>query len=99
MELMKGVEIVDKYGIFLKEFKALVIADLHIGYEAALEKQGIMIPKSQYPKIRESIEEMIKISKPETLIINGDVKHEFEEATRQEWKEVLDLLDFLQSQN
>ena len=97
---MENVEIVDRtHGIFLKEFKALVIADLHIGYEAALEKQGVMIPKSQYPKIKETIKKMIEISKPKMLIIVGDVKHEFGEATRQEWKEVLDLLDFLQSQN
>ena len=98
--LMEKVEIVNStYGILLKEFKALVIADLHIGYEAALEKQGIMIPKSQYPKMKESIKRMIEISKPEMLIILGDVKHEFGEATRQEWKEVLDLLDFLQSKS
>lgn len=74
----------------------LVIADLHIGYEAALEKQGIILPTSQYPEIKNQIKEMLKISKAKKLIILGDIKHEFGEATRQEWLEVSDFLDFLQ---
>lgn len=98
MQICKEIEIVDKtLGIFLRKFKALVIADLHIGYEAALEKQGIQIPKSQYPKIKKTVEEMLEICDPSIVIINGDVKHEFGEVTRQEWKEVLDFLDFLLS--
>ena len=96
-EILEGVEIVNRYGLFIKRLKTLVIADLHIGYEAALEKQGIMMPKSQYSKIKKMVEEMVEEKKPQRLIINGDLKHEFGEATRQEWKETLDFLDFVQS--
>jgi hypothetical protein len=99
MRLLPGVEIVDaRLGLFLKQHKALVIADLHIGYEAALQKQGIFIPQSQYPKIKQEVEQMMDVCKPKLLIINGDVKHEFGEATRQEWRETLDFLDFLLAQ-
>lgn len=96
MEIVRGIEIVGKHGIFLAQHRALVIADLHIGYEAALEKQGIMVPCSQYPKMKQDIANMLNACKPEMLIINGDVKHEFGEATRQEWGETLDLLSFLE---
>jgi len=96
-EILDGVEIVEGLGLFLRRFDVLVIADLHIGYEAALEKQGITLPKSQYPKIKKTVEEMIRIVRPKVLIVNGDLKHEFGEATRQEWKETLDFIDFIQS--
>ena len=95
MEILNGIETIDKYGLFIKKFRALVVADLHIGYEAALEKQGIMIPISQYPKLKKILFNMINKVSPDVLIINGDIKHEFGEATSQEWVEVLDLLDTL----
>jgi len=96
MNLLPGLRIVDaRLGLYLEQHKALVIADLHIGYEAALQKQGVFIPQSQYPRMKEEVEQMIKACKPKMLVINGDVKHEFGEATRQEWRETLDFLDFL----
>lgn len=100
MKILKNIEILEEHlGLFIKDESALVIADLHIGYEAALEKQGIQIPRSQYPKIKEEVKKMIESCEPELLIINGDVKHEFGEATKQEWREVLDFLNFLLSKN
>ena len=41
---IKELELID-LGIYIKKFKALVIADTHIGYEESLNKQGIFIPK------------------------------------------------------
>ena len=95
MEVIRGVEAVP-YGVFIKEIRTLAIADLHIGYEEALLEAGIHLPKSQYPKIKEKILYLIRELNPEVLVIVGDVKHEFGEASRQEWVEVLDLLDTLQ---
>ena len=97
-EILPGFKIIDaKPGLFVEKIKALVISDLHIGYEAALEKQGIQIPKSQYPKIKKQIKEMLEMVDAQKIIINGDLKHEFGEATLQEWKETKDLLEFLKS--
>jgi len=99
MEILQGVKIADtQLGIFIEEYEALIIADLHIGYEAALQKQGVFLPASQYPKIKEAVARMLEICEPKLLIIDGDVKHEFGEATSQEWRETLDFLDFIQSQ-
>jgi hypothetical protein len=47
LEPIKGIEIID-LSLYLKEQKVLVIADLHIGYEEALTKQGIMVPKFHF---------------------------------------------------
>jgi uncharacterized protein len=73
----------------------LVISDLHLGYEEALNFQGIMIPKFQYPKIVKRMEEIHSRSDCSSIIINGDLKHEFGKISRQEWKETLKFIDYL----
>lgn len=73
----------------------LIISDLHLGYEEALNYQGIMIPKFQYPKIISRMEKIHSRSDCERIIINGDLKHEFGKISRQEWKETLKFIDYL----
>lgn len=90
MEILKGIEMLGK-ALWLPKQKVLVIADLHIGYEEALNKQGILVPRQQFKKIRKEISELLKL-KPRIIIINGDLKHEFGEISRQEWRETLEML-------
>ena len=73
----------------------LIISDLHLGYEEALNYQGIMIPKFQYPKIVKRMEKIHSRSDCANIIINGDLKHEFGKINRQEWKETLKFIDYL----
>ena len=73
----------------------LIISDLHLGYEEALNYQGIMIPKFQYPKIIKRMEEIRSRSDCTKIIINGDLKHEFGKINRQEWEETLKVIDYL----
>ena len=73
----------------------VVIADLHLGYEQSLNMDGIMVPKFQYQKILERIQEIIDRSAVKRVVINGDLKHEFGRITRQEWKESLNFIQFL----
>lgn len=89
-----GIRIVG-LGIYIEKISSLVISDLHLGYEEVLEKQGISLPQSQYPKMRKEIERMVKETNPKKLIVNGDIKHEFSGAQRQEWSEVSDLASYL----
>lgn len=73
----------------------LVISDLHLGYEEALNYQGIMIPKFQYPKIIQKMEDIHSRSACSSIIINGDLKHEFGKINRQEWAETIKFIDYL----
>lgn len=73
----------------------LIISDLHLGYEEALNYQGIMIPKFQYPNIIKRMEEIHSQSNCTSIIINGDLKHEFGKINRQEWNETLKFMDYL----
>lgn len=92
MEISKGIEIID---LALKIGRTLVIADLHIGFEGALNKQGIMVPRFQFRDVCERLEKILKKAKPELVIVNGDIKHEFGTISEQEWRETLKILDLL----
>ncbi len=85
------------HGAMLADVGALVVVDLHIGYEEVLLESGIHLPRSQYGRIKLSIVEALERFDPDSLVLLGDVKHEFGGATRQEWVEVLDLIRSLKS--
>lgn len=91
--LASNIEIVD-LGLKIKDY--LVISDLHLGYEQSLNTEGLMIPKFQFEKILGRLEEINNFSPSKSIVINGDLKHEFGKITRQEWKEVNSFLRFLQ---
>lgn len=90
MEITKGIKI---RNLFLELKDTLIISDIHIGYEEALTKQGVLIPKFQFKDIINSLEKNLK--KVKTIIINGDLKHEFRTISEQEWRETLKVLDLL----
>ena len=95
--MMQGIEIID-LGLLLKNEKILVLSDFHIGYEEALNKQGILVPKFQFNDIIKRLTKIfsrLKKDKIKIIIINGDIKHEFGTISEQEWRETLRLLDFL----
>jgi putative SbcD/Mre11-related phosphoesterase len=85
--------------LFFEKQKVLVIADSHIGYEEALNKQGILIPRLQFKEIMKSLEPIFAEVKPETIVMLGDIKHEFGTISRQEWQDTLNILDYLISKS
>jgi len=95
--MIQNLEIVD-LGLLLKQENILVFADFHIGYEEALNKQGILVPRFQFKdmikRLGKIFSELKKI-KIDKIIINGDIKHDFGKISEQEWRETLRLLDFL----
>lgn len=94
MEISKGIKIID-LSLYLPKYKTLIIADSHIGFEEAANKQGILIPRFQFKDIITSMEKILKKAKPETIIVNGDVKHEFGRISEQEMRNTLKFIDFL----
>lgn len=93
MEILKGIEIKGK-ALWLKKSRVLIIADLHIGYEEALTSEGFLVPKLTFGEMKREIISLLKL-KPKVVVINGDLKHEFGEISRQEWFETLQILDIL----
>ncbi|MEM4247757.1 MAG: metallophosphoesterase, partial [Candidatus Nanoarchaeia archaeon] len=96
MEISEGIEIAD-LGIYLPREKILVFSDFHIGYEESLNKQGIFIPRHQFEDTKRRLENLFsKIKDVETIIITGDLKHEFGTISGQEWREVFAIIDLMQ---
>jgi len=97
-EIGDGFSIVAGYpGLFLTKHDSLVIADVHLGFESSISESGIYVPRRQLAKTLETLDEMIKTTKPARVIINGDLKHDFSRLLRQEREEIVKLIDFLRS--
>ncbi|MFH1637619.1 MAG: metallophosphoesterase [Candidatus Woesearchaeota archaeon] len=92
MEISKGIRI---NGLGLVFGKALIIADVHMGYEESLNKKGILLPRKQYKETIWKLKDMLSNAEVDTIIINGDIKHEFGTISETEWRHTLQLIDFL----
>lgn len=94
---MQFCEINDAFivDLALKIDDFLVISDLHLGYEQSLNAEGIMIPRFQYPLIIKRLQEIQGKSSCDNIIVNGDLKHEFGQISRQEWDETMEFLEYL----
>ncbi len=67
--------------------KTLLIADPHIGWEMELQKKGIHVPSQTY-KILNKLRAIIAESKPDKLVILGDVKFTVVSHQFGEWQDI-----------
>ena len=94
IEVEPNIQIVDNSPIlFLKDINAIVIADLHLGIEAIMQEEGSFIPQNLTSQIIEKVTYYLKEIKPNMLILNGDVKHSFQEPTKIENRDVKEFIN------
>ncbi len=74
--------------------RVLVIADLHLGWEVTLARQGIHVP-SQVPRLLEKLRKIIENTHPQQLVLLGDVKHAVAKVELEEWKYVPEFFEKL----
>ncbi|MBT4651675.1 metallophosphoesterase [Candidatus Woesearchaeota archaeon] len=96
MEIINGVRILDLCLYFVEE-KVLVLGDVHIGYEEALNKEGVLVPRYQFEDIMQRLKRVFEGLDVEKVVVNGDLKHEFGTISATEWRHTLKLLEFLLS--
>ena len=94
MEILDNIEIIDLC-LYLKKEKILVIGDMHIGLEEALQKQGFFIPRFDIQEVLKRLKNIFSRVEVKKIILIGDVKHEFGTISDQEWRDTLKVLDFL----
>ena len=94
MKRNNNIEIID-LGLYLIKEKTLILSDLHIGIEESLNRQGILIPRSQFQDLLAKLKLILNKVQVDKIIFNGDLKHEFGEINKQEWNNILNLFDFL----
>jgi putative SbcD/Mre11-related phosphoesterase len=81
--------------LHMPEFETSAFSDVHLGFEQALNKHGVLVPPFQYSQVTSHLKEAVAMAKPKRIVINGDLKHEFGSISPQEWAEVLMFLDGL----
>ncbi len=74
--------------------KILVVSDVHLGWEVSLSHQGIHVP-SQVPRLLEKLRKIIVETRPDRLVLLGDVKHAVAKVELEEWKYVPEFFDSL----
>jgi putative SbcD/Mre11-related phosphoesterase len=77
--------------------RALVISDLHIGWERLLSQRGVHVP-SQTPKIKKVLLQLIKKCEPTHLIVLGDVKDAIAKVEMEEWRDIPDFFEAVNQQ-
>jgi len=69
--------------------KSLVITDLHLGFESNLSLNNVFLGKNKTViEITKEIEKIVKKTKPDSLILLGDVKSGIKSITKTEWETV-----------
>jgi len=97
MNELDGIKLMKK-AVFIEKERILVISDIHMGYEESLNKQGVFLPRFQFKETIQDLQEILKITgKVNTIVILGDLKHEFGSISRQEWTDTLNLLEILEN--
>ena len=95
VEIEPGVRVTNDRGLLLEREHPLVIGDLHLGYEKALEDEGVYIPRMNTDSIRDSLNRIISKYEPETIVLLGDIKHDFRRAKYEGKEEVRSIIDLI----
>jgi len=77
--------------------RALVVSDLHIGWERLLSQRGVHVP-SQTPKIKNTLLKLIKECKPTQVIFLGDVKDAIAKVEMEDWRDIPNFFEDIQTE-
>jgi putative SbcD/Mre11-related phosphoesterase len=76
--------------------RVLVIADLHLGIESDLARHGLHFRSRSRDRL-ERLEACIREAAPDLLLFLGDVKHGVPYTSRQEYREIPEIIEHLRS--
>ncbi len=93
--ILPGVSITSDRCLILDEGPTVVLGDLHLGYERALEQEGMYLPRINTESIREALNDIICRYEPRRIVLLGDIKHDFKRAGFEEKREVRKIFTLL----
>ena len=96
MEILPGVRVTSDRCLVLDDGPTVVLGDLHLGYEKALEEEGMYIPRINTDSIREALNRIICKYEPKRIVLLGDIKHDFKRTryeSKEEVRRVIELLE------
>ncbi len=71
--------------------RVMVVADLHIGIESGLARYGVHITSNAGMRLNQLVS-TIETERPDLLVLLGDVKHNVPATSRQEFREIPEML-------
>lgn len=96
MMLGSSMELIDGEAIaYVRSLKALVVSDLHLGYEAVSAKQGVLLPQLNLRRILSSLDRAMSGREVSDVIVNGDIKNEFSTVDEAEFNELYEFADHM----
>jgi len=94
-EILPGVRVTNDRCLLLDDGPTVVLGDLHLGYESALEEEGLYLPRINTDSIRDSLNKILSKYEPKRVVLLGDIKHDFKRSRREARVEVLRIIDLL----
>lgn len=92
VSLIEGIEIGgDLPVIYARPIDAVILSDVHIGYEEEMASKGLFLPRVQKKRFMRIYRQAIENFKTNKLIINGDMKHRFNGLGRQEKEDLTEV--------
>lgn len=96
IEAAPGAEIVDALpALYIREHRALVVADAHLGYEEEAARHGVFMPRFQLARFLDVLEQALSAVDAVRVIIAGDLKHRFDGLGKLERREVTRAINFI----
>ncbi len=77
VEAAPGLRLNHDRTLSMEEGRTLVVADLHLGYEDALEGDGLHLPRTHTMGLMGELLGAIERQGAERVVVLGDVKHDF----------------------
>ena len=90
MEVVEGLPV-----LYIKSLKALIVSDLHLGYEGGMAKEGIAIPKANLKSIIVSLGKAFEGREIGRIIVVGDIKNDFSGVIAEELNELREIIEFV----
>ncbi|MDR1690561.1 MAG: metallophosphoesterase [Candidatus Methanoplasma sp.] len=94
-EILSGVKVTNDRCLILDDGPTAVFGDLHLGYESALEEEGMYIPRMNTDSIRDAINGILSEYEPKRVVLLGDIKHDFKRSRREAREEVKRIIGML----
>ena len=92
-----GFQTIEGYpAIYHPELNLVAVSDLHLGLEKSMTSKGSYVPQFQLEEVIDELRDIQEETYAEKILLNGDLKNEFNRSSYSEKQEVRDLLEALQ---
>lgn len=95
IEILPRVRITNDRCLLLRDGRTAVLGDLHLGYEKALEDEGLYLPRTNTETIRKALNRILSKYEPEHVVLLGDIKHDFRRSKFEAREEVTRVMRLL----